>query len=552
MQIATSESKWHRFPARAGTDLMNRLTMHNLIEEPLIRVRLTDATTRPMSLPEVYDAMSAERVLSFPALRPHQRHAWHAFLAQLGTVALHCAGHKKLPSTGLDWPGLIRNLTPAFGSDEPWCLIVEDPAHPAFMQCPAPNGFDAYRGRAVTPDDLDILVTAKNHDVKRTVAAVNAPDDWIFALIDLQTMAGFLGAGNYGIARMNGGFSARPCLGLAPAEGGPGAHLFHDIDRMLAGRDALLNGHSDYFDPDHGLALTWMEPWDGTDSLDLRRLDPYFIEICRRVRLLVGDGKIFARTAGSKAVRIAAKEANGNLGDFWTPVNKDAKALSLSSIGFRYDRLYSLIFNNADFTAPPAMKVDTTQSGRWRLVARGVAGGQGKTEGYHERSDIAFDRTTVSALFGGAQRDELAQIAAAQIEEIQEVEKALRFGIAVVASGGKPPSELTKADRAFANPYARRLDALADAAFFADLENRFLAAEGAARDQLRAEFAQRMIAVAETLLNEATAAVPCPAIRRHRARARANTAFRGRLRRPQSVFSDQPEIFDTKEASNVA
>ncbi len=198
------------------------------------------------------------------------------------------------------------------------------------------------------------------------------------------------------------------------------------------------------------------------------------------------------------------------------------------------------------------MQVDAIQTGRWRLVARGVAGGQGKTEGYHERSDIAFDRATVSALFGGAQREELAQIAKAQIEEIQEVEKALRYGIAVAASGGKPPSELTKADRAFGNPYARRLDAVADAAFFAGVENRFLAAEGAARDERRAEFARRMIAAAETLLNEAAAAVPCPAIRRHRARARSNTAFRGRLRRPQSVFSDQPEIFDTKEANNVA
>ena len=526
--------------------------MHNLIEEPVIRVRLTDATTRPMSLPAVYDAMSEQRVSSFPALRPHQRHAWHAFLAQLGTVALYHAGHEELPSTGLDWSALLRNLTPAFGNDEPWCLIVEDPAHPAFMQCPAPNGFDAYRGRTETPDDLDILVTSKNHDVKRTVAAANAPDDWIFALIDLQTMAGFQGAGNYGIARMNGGFSARPCLGLAPAYGGPGAHLFHDIGRMLARRAALLDGHSDYFDPDHGLALTWIEPWDGTNSLDLRRLDPYFIEVCRRVRLLVEDVGILARTAGSKAARIAAKEANGNLGDFWTPVSRDGKALSLSSVGFRYDRLYSLIFNNADFQAPRAMQVDATQSGRWHLVARGVAGGQGKTEGYHERSDIAFDRAVVSALFGGAQRDELAQIGAAQIEEIKEVEKALRYGVAVAASGGKPASELTKANRAFANPYARRLDAAADAHFFPALEDRFLAVEHSARDERRAVFAKHMIAAAETLLNEAVRAVPCPAIRRHRARARATSAFWGRLRRPQSVFSDQPEIFATKEASNVA
>ncbi len=73
---------------------------------------------------------------------------------------------------------------------------------------------------------------------------------------------------------MNGGFSARPCLGLAPADGGLGAHLFHDLCRMLAGRAALLEDYPDYFDPENGLALLWLEPWDGRKSLDLRRLDP--------------------------------------------------------------------------------------------------------------------------------------------------------------------------------------------------------------------------------------------------------------------------------------
>ena len=540
----------HRCPARAGTEHVDGSTMHNLLDNPLIRVRLTDGTSKVMSLPDVYDAMLADRVAAFPALRPHQRHAWHSFLAQLGAVALHRAGQDALPPTGLDWRALLRNLTPEFGNDEPWCLTVDHLAQPAFMQCPGPNGLDDYRGRAVTPDDLDILVTAKNHDVKKTVATASAPDDWVFALVDLQTMAGFLGAGNYGIARMNGGFSARPCLGLAPADGGPGAHLFHDLSRMLAGRAALLENYPDYFNAELGLALTWLDPWDGTNSLDLRNLDPYFIEVCRRLRLRIEGGEIIARTAASKAARIAAKEANGNLGDFWTPVNKkDGKALSLSHIGFRYDRLYNLIFNEADFLHPPAMRVDTTQPGRWRLVARGVVGGQGKTEGYHERSDISFDRATVSALFGSAQRDKLAQIAKAQIEEIREVEKALRFGVAVAASGGKAPSDLTKTDRAFANPYARRLDATADAGFFAALENRFLAAD---RKDSRATFARRMIAAAEKLLNEATDTVPCPAIRRHRARARATSAFWGRLRRPQSVFSDQPNIFDAKGENDAA
>ncbi len=522
--------------------------MHNLLVDPLIRVRLTDGRTEAMSLPDAYAALSADRVAAFPALRPHQRHAWHAFLAQLGVIALHGAGEDTPPPTAADWRVLFWDLTPEFGNDEPWRLIVNDPARPAFMQSPSPSGFDDYRRRAVTPDDLDILVTAKNHDVKQTIATEASTDDWIFALIDLQTMAGYQGAGNYGIARMNGGYSARPCLGLAPADGGPGAHFLNDLTRMLTGREALLRDYPDYYDPDFGLGLIWLEPWDGTSSLDLRNLDPYYIEICRRLRLRVEDGEVVARTATSKVARIAAKQAHGSLGDFWTPVErKNGKALSLSQVGFRYDRLAKLLFDDATFKRPPAMEVSSSQAGRWRVIARGVAGGQGKTDGYHERNDIAFDPTTVGAMFNRRRRDILAQIAEAQIEEIQEVEKALRFGVAVAASGGKNAGELTKTDRTHANPFVRRLDTAADARFFSALESRFLAADSNAAGASRARFALRMIAEAKKLLDEAIETVPCPAIRRHRARARGISAFWGRLRRARSVFSDQPKIFNLKE-----
>ncbi|MCE2543834.1 MAG: type I-E CRISPR-associated protein Cse1/CasA [Acidobacteria bacterium] len=406
--------------------------MHNLLTDPLLRVRLTNGTSEILSLPEVYEALAADGIAAFSALRPHQRHAWHAFLAQLGVIAAQRSDAATLPRRAGDWCALLRNLTPKFSADEPWRLIVDDPAQPAFMQCPAPNGLEQYRGRVATPDDLDILVTAKNHDVKQAVAIGCAPDDWMLALVDLQTMAGFLGAGNYGIARMNGGFSARPCLGLAPADGGLGAHLFNDMRRMLAGRTSLLDSHPEYFDPHDGLALLWLEPWHGTASLDLRELDPYFIEVCRRVRLRAGNRGIVACTATSKVPRVAAKDAHGNVGDFWTPVGaKDATALSLSNVGFRYDRLAKLMFERDSYRLPPAMRVDSTRPGRWRVVARGVAGGQGKTDGYHERSDIAFDNRITAALGRREGRDELARISEAQIEEIREVERALRFGIAV-------------------------------------------------------------------------------------------------------------------------
>ena len=526
--------------------------MHNLLTDPLLRIRPIDGAIEALSLPEVYEALAEDRVGAFPALRPHQRHAWHAFLAQLGATACHRAGRDKAPRSAEEWRALLRGLTSEFGDDEPWRLIVEDPAEPAFMQCPAPKGLGDYRTRVTTPDDLDVLVTSKNHELKQAVAVHRAPEDWTLALIGLQTMGGYFGAGNYGIARMNGGFSTRPCLGLAPADGGLGTHLFHDMRAMLRRRGELLDSYESYFREENGYALLWLEPWDGSGSLDLRVLDPYFIELCRRVRLREQGNSIIAVTARSKAPRIAAKAADGDVGDFWTPVNrKDGKALSLSPATLRYDRLFKLIFDEAAFKRPPAMKVDPTEQGRWRLVARGVAGGQGKTEGYHERSDVAFQPRTMRALSRKEQRNELARVAEAQMDEIREVNEALRFGVATAASGGKAADKLTRADRKHADPYSRRLDTIADARFFASLEERFLAADKAEAAICRTRFARAMIDAAKRLLEEAVDTVPCTSIHRHRARARGISAFWGRLRRTRSVFSDQPEIFDWKEALHV-
>ncbi len=524
--------------------------MNNLLVDPVIRVRMADGSVRCLSLPELYAEMVADRVMAFPALRPHQRHAWHAFLCQLGAIALHRAELDEFPESADEWCSLLRGATPEYDGDQPWQLIVDEPGYPAFMQCPARDGLSDYRGLKMSPDDLDILVTSKNHDVKQTTATEAGLEDWLFALIDLQTMAGFLGAGNYQIARMNGGFSSRPSLGLAPADGGPGAHLCFDIRRMLSGRDALLERYPDYFRRDPGVALVWLEPWDGTDSLDLRDLDPYFIEICRRVRLMASDGKIAARTAASRCARTYAKMAGGDIGDFWTPVRAtDGKALSVSSVGFRYDRLSELVLDKETYRRPPAMQVTEEKGARWRLVARGVAAGQGKTEGYHERVDIAFTTATVRALSRTDERDALARIAGEQIEEVQQVISALRFGIAVAASGGRDASELTKSHRSHAGPYARRLDSEADACFFPALEERYAASTGADAEAVaacREAFARTLIRVAERLLDEAVESVPCPAIQRPRARARAASAYWGRLRGNKSVFSNQPEIFRSK------
>ena len=191
----------------------------NILIDPIIRMSTSDGATVHASLPEIYAAVMRDEIDAFPALRPHQRHAWHAFLVQLGVMAVHRAGLSDPPEEAEAWPRLLRGLTSDFPDDEPWHLVVDDIAKPAFMQPPASSEDKRkdYKNRVETPDELDMLVTGKNHDLKINVAVNADLDDWLFALLTLQTMEGYMGRGNFGIARMNGGASSRPAFSITPS-----------------------------------------------------------------------------------------------------------------------------------------------------------------------------------------------------------------------------------------------------------------------------------------------------------------------------------------------
>ena len=230
--------------------------MFNLLTEPLIRFNQPGGERTEASLPDVYAALMNDNVTSFPAQRPHQRHAWHAFLVQLGAMAIHQAGRNSPPEDADEWGLLIRGLTPHYPDDEPWHLVVDDITKPAFMQPPAcsKEREKDYRDGISTPDELDMLVTSKNHDLKSAVAARASLDDWTFALSTLQTMEGFGGAGNYGISRMNGGLGNRPAFALAPSGGGLGSHVRRDITALLEYLPVLLAEHGM---PEDGHTLLW-------------------------------------------------------------------------------------------------------------------------------------------------------------------------------------------------------------------------------------------------------------------------------------------------------
>lgn len=518
--------------------------MHNLLTERLIRFDRSDGGRVEASLPEVYAALMADALDAFPALRPHQRHAWHAFLVQLGAMAMHRAGVGDPPSTAEEWAALLRGLTPDYTDDEPWQSVVDDITKPAFMQPPARSegGEEDYKGVVTTPDELDMLVTSKNHDLKAAIAVQASVDDWLLALVTLQTMEGFGGAGNYGISRMNGGLGSRPAFSMAPSAEGVGAHVRRDITALAECRPVLL---SELPMVDGGIGLLWATPWDGTQSeaLLLNQLDPLYIEVCRRIRLRSGpDGRLNAVRATSKAARVEGKELRGRTGDPWTPFNasREGVPLTLPNGGFTYRRVTDYL---TDWVAPALLRPTPSERDSrrpMRLVARGMVRGQGKTEGYYERV-IPLQAETVR-VFGKPQGpQEVGEVAKKRVEEVGRIQRILSHAVQVFAVGGDS-GRVNSETRALARPWLNRLDTIVDARFFEDLQIE-LASLDSERESVRIRWLRGVVDHARSLLHDAADSLPCPAIHRYKARVKAEGLFEGRLRGNSGL----PFLFDQQE-----
>ena len=529
-------------PGRSGAALTNKMdeAMLNLLTESLIRYHQSGNGVVEASLAEVYAALMDDKVDAFPALRPHQRHAWHAFLVQLGAMAMHRDGVDEPPETTEEWASLLRRITEQdFPDDEPWQLVIDDSTKPAFMQTPArtKEREKDYKNTVATPDELDMLVTSKNHDLKSSVAAQAHTDDWIFALITLQTMEGFGGAGNYGVSRMNGGLGNRPAFTLAPSGGGSGTHVRRDIIALLEFRPEILDNNSHY--PDNGgVTLLWTLPWDGTPSEVLLpdRLDLLYVEVCRRIRLrLDSSGHLSGIRTSSKSARVEGRSLKGRTGDPWTPINpkREGLPLTLGAGGFHYKRVTEYI-SDWDY---PALLRPTREERRstepMQLVARAMVRGQGKTEGYHERI-IPIRHRAKSAMLNRDAAQELGNIAKDRIDAVAKLQRILSHAIQVFAARGDPDN-ISPEHRGLARPWLNGLDEMVDAQFFEELQREF-ETEASERQGIRNRWLLNnkdqsgVINHARDLLRDATEALGCPSIYRYKARVNAEGLFEGRLR----------------------
>lgn len=497
----------------------------NLLDEPLIRWRSTDGgALHSTSLPQLLTAMAANEVRDFPALRPHQRHPWHAFLVQLGAIALHRAEQSQPWHSAADWRAALLALTPNDPDGAPWCLVAP-PDRPALLQAPVPGENPAtWNNLLHAADALDMLVTSKNHDLKAARARHAQADDWLFALLSLQTQEGFLGAGNYGISRMNGGFASRPGVGVA-AVGAWGLRWQSDVASLLQQRERIASEYG--LAPTGGHALLWLLPWSGTDALALQALDPLYIEICRRVRLAAPQGRIQAHVTGSKVARIAAKDNNGVTGDAWTPIETaKAKALTLSRNGFDYKLMSELIAGDG-YTLGAAWRLDGwPQNTPLQAIAQATVRGQGKTEGYHERRVPISPK--LRRLLTSGQRPLVANLAKKRIQAIADMRKLLWISLSLLFANGENDSgndAISQRASRFAQPFEQH----EDTRFFDDLAQH-IEAEGAQQDAVYLQWLLGLAERAEAVLQHAFVAGPRSGMQRYKAQSAALSRFHAGLR----------------------
>src|SRR5580692_8745788 len=81
LEMNLTRLRFHVLPAKRGS-LHMRGTM-NTLERALITVIDQTGASGPMTIPGVLAALTQDLITGFPALRAHQRHAWHSFLVLL-------------------------------------------------------------------------------------------------------------------------------------------------------------------------------------------------------------------------------------------------------------------------------------------------------------------------------------------------------------------------------------------------------------------------------------------------------------------------------------
>ncbi|CAH2603748.1 conserved protein of unknown function [Rhodovastum atsumiense] len=525
---------------------------HNLRVDACFPVTLPHGETK-LGLGAILAAIGRNEIIGFPGLGAHQRQGWFHFLSQIAALCLLAGPSEEWPPDQASWNAMLLDLAGGdLAGEAAWTLVVEDPALPAFLQPPvSADELAGFKAVGTEPDQIDILVTAKNHDIKQARIAHPAPHDWAYALINAQTMSGYSGKRKYGIARMNGGFGSRVLVERI-ADMRWGTRVRRAAEVMVTGFDNLLDEAAPLFNP-NGHGLLWLMPWNGASSLSLAEVHPYCVEICRRYRLVPsarGPLLLFQTTDGA---RLAAKDQYGRLHDPFVPINEAVPpaALTVGANGFDYRLLARILLDwkpakGTGLSTPTALLPLPGEGDGPGLVHCSVlVRGEGGTDGLHDR--VVRCSGQVRRAFGNAEtRLAVGEIARAMIDRINQVAETLRRALRAFVQGGPEKLDFTD-DRV--RPFLIAFDRTVDTRFFEWLDAWAAPENEAAREAGRTGFEAALYDIARQTFDTAIAALPCPANRRERGEARAFAILQNRkdglhvlLSRARAPTTPEPEV----------
>lgn len=493
--------------------------MYNLLDDALIAVRRSNGPSR-VDLPGLIAGLLDGSVLECTSLRAHQAEPWHVFLVQLAASVM--ARHPELtepPRDPVFWRDQLLAL--AHGERSAWELLVDDVTKPAFLQHPLPDeaalaAFKPISPKARAPDELDVLVTAKDHDVKAARIRSDDLQAWAFAIVTYQTTSGFLGLGNYGSIRMNGGFGSRCVVSLVTSNAPP-ARFAEELRVVRGMRADAIAGGLGYVD--RGVVLTWTTAWDRrTSHVQINRLEPWFIEAVRPVRLVQRHGEIVALGAGADARQIGPKSLDGgDVADPWTPINvadkkKGRSALTVGEGGWTADLIARLLFQR-DVETTALQRPREGMAGTAWLVGSVLVRGQGTTDGFH-RFSIPVPANIRPRLLRSDQRDVLGKASTAFIADARAAESAIRAALAAYAQGAPDGVD-------FHNDTVNRWVKAASHAFVMRWTDKFFPIlwqlADTSQDDVQIAWRALLVGYARDALESSFGSIPVPGARRWRA-----------------------------------
>ncbi|WP_018234386.1 type I-E CRISPR-associated protein Cse1/CasA [Thioalkalivibrio thiocyanodenitrificans] len=532
--------------------------MHDLLTDPLIGV-LIDDEPRSASLPEVLALLSEGRIDGYTGLRAHQSDSWHVFLVQLAAAILARHPTDTLPVDVSYWRDGLLEL--AEGQASAWHLLEEDVTKPAFLQHPWSSWKDeaeAYgvkfddQGRvksikikAHTPDQLDVVLTSRNHDVKACRVSDADVEAWLFALLMHQTTNGYLGKG-YGVVRMYTGTGNRPIVSWT-SDRHP-ARRFQE-EAMLV-RDMRKDLLMRYGYRDDGHVLTWVKPWGRSEHQyedALQGLDPCFIEACRTVRLRPNTaGGVVALNAPRKGRQIGPKSMEeGDVGDPWIPLNLQKEkpvALNVSKSGFTPKLVTNLLFEQG-FELTALQKARAGGTAGW-LIASALARGQGKTEGFH-RLELPVPAKVKAALFsreGASARERGAKCAQDLLADAKNAAGALRTALFILAEGGPGQADFQKkAIKSWVDASASAFEQSWPQHYYPALWRAF----DEPTETVFSNWRRELVAITRELLDTAVQRLPTPGSRRWRALTRSHAELTRALRKHHLLPEAAPDLEKT-------